>query len=66
MKNVKNLEEYVKKVNIYKNERVTSNRNVKAHEKRIYKNNKYIEMRVAKYLFEIINEYIQNRNYNNM
>ena len=45
-KNVKNVEEYVKKVNIYKNYRVTSNRNVKANKKRIYRNNKHIEMHV--------------------
>ena len=63
---MRNVEEYVKKVNIYKNYRVTSNRNVKANKKRIYKNNKYIEMHVEKYLFEIINEYIKNRNYKNM
>ena len=65
-KNVRNVEEYVKKVNIYKNYRVTSNRNVKANKKRIYKNNKYIEMHVEKYLFEVITEYIKNRNYINM
>ena len=47
---VKNVKEYVKKVNIYiKNYKVTSNRNVnkdtnKPNKEKIYKSNKYIEM----------------------
>ena len=50
--NVKNVKEYVKKVNIYmKNFKVTSNRNVnketnKQNKEKVYKNNKHIEMRM--------------------
>ena len=49
---MKNVKEYVKKVNIYmKNFKVTSNRNVnketnKQNKEKIYKNNKHIEMRI--------------------
>ena len=61
--NVKNVKEYVQKVNIYmKNYKITSNRNVKPN----MKISKYIEMHLEEYLFEIINEYIKNRNYKNM
>ena len=48
---MKNVEEYVKKVHIYKNYRATPNKNVKANNKRIYKNNKYIEMHVEMQIF---------------
>ena len=84
-KNVKNVKEYVKQMNIsIKNYKITSNRNVKPNTKRIYKSNKYIEMyikiyiytnmkinkyiemHVEQYLFEIIKEYIKNKNYKNM
>ena len=46
-KNVKNVKEYVKKVNIniyIKNYKLISNRNIKPNKERIYKSNKYIEM----------------------
>ena len=44
-KNVKNIKEYVKNVNIYrKSYNVTSNRNVKSNKERIYKSNNYTEM----------------------
>ena len=47
----KNVEEYVKKVNIFiKNCKVTSNRNVEPNKERIYKSNKYIETRIQKYM----------------
>ena len=72
---MKNVKEYVKKVNTYiKNYKVTFNRNVKPNKKRIHKSNKYIyrekyeeinkyiAMHVEKYSFEIIKEYIKNRN----
>ena len=50
-KNVKNIKEYVKKVNTYiKNYKVTSNRNAKPNKKRIYKSNKYIEMCIKIYI----------------
>ena len=40
-KNMKNVQEYLQKVNVYiKNYKVTSNRNVKPNKKRIYKSNK--------------------------
>ena len=43
--NVKNVKEYVKKVNIcIKNYKVTFNTNIKPIKERIYKSNKYIEM----------------------
>ena len=61
--NVENVKEYIQKVNIYiKNYKITSNRNVKPN----MKINKYMEMHVEEYLFEIINEYIKSRNYKNM
>ena len=44
-KNMKNVKDYVKKVNIYiKNCKVTSNRNVKPNKERIYESNKYINI----------------------
>ena len=52
---MKNVKEYVKKVNIYiKNNKVTSNRNVnkdtnKPNKEKIYKINKYIEMCIKIY-----------------
>ena len=54
---MKNVKEYVKKVNIYiyiKNHKVTSNRNVnkdtnKPNKEKIYKSNKYIEMCIKIY-----------------
>ena len=52
---MKNVKEYVKKVNIYtKNYKVTSNRNVnketnKRNKEKIYKNNKYIEICIKIY-----------------
>ena len=55
--NVKNVKEYVKKVNIYmKNFKVTSNRNVnketnKQNKEKVYKNNKHTEMRI-KYVYK--------------
>ena len=52
-KNVKNVKEHVKKVNIYiKKYKVTSNRNVKPNKERIYKSNKYIEMCIKIYKHE--------------
>ena len=58
-KNVKNVKEYVKKVNIYiKNYKVTSNRNVKPNKKRIYKSNKYIEMCIKIYIYKHENKQI--------
>ena len=51
-KNVKNVKEYVKKVNIYiKNYKVTSNRNVKPNKERKYKSNKYIEICIKIYIY---------------
>ena len=58
--NVKNVKEYVKKVNIYiKNHKVTSNRNVnkdKPNKEKIYKSNKYTKMCI-KYIKIHIYEY---------
>ena len=52
--NVKNVKEYVKEVNIYKNYKVTSNRNVnketnKPKKEKIYKSNKYVKMCIKIY-----------------
>ena len=51
-KNVKNVKEYVKKVNIcIKNYKVTSNRSFKPNKERIYKSNKEIEMCIKIYIY---------------
>ena len=67
---VKNVKEYVKKVNIYiyiKSYKVTLNRNVNKEankrNKKIYKNNKYIYIYIYKYMYLYIyknNKYIYN------
>ena len=49
-----------------KKETVNYDTEKKRKKKEINKNNKYIEMHVEKYLFEIINEYVENRKYKNM
>ena len=73
-KQVKNVKEYVKKVNMYlKIYKVTSNRNVKPN-KRIYKSNKDIEISIKIHIYkhenkqiysnacrEIFKEYIKNK-----
>ena len=57
--NLKNVKEYLKKVNIYtKKFKVTSNRNVnketnKRSKNNIYKKNKYIEMSIKIYNIHI-------------
>ena len=48
--NVKNVKEYVKKINIYiYNYKVTSNRNIKPNKEKIYKSKKQIEMCIKAY-----------------
>ena len=64
--NGKNVKEYVKKVKkvniLYKNYKVTSNRNLKPNKEKIYKSNKYIEMciKICKciYMYIYIHIYI--------
>ena len=54
---MKNVKEYVKKVSITSNRKLTSNRNVKRNKKRIYKSNKYIGMYIL-YIYIYIHIYI--------
>ena len=61
-KNVKNVKEYVKKVNIniyIKNYKLISNRNIKPNKERIYKSNKYIEMCIKMYIHKHENKQMQ-------
>ena len=56
---MKNIKEYVKKVNIYiKSYKVTSNKNVKPNKKRIYKSNKCTEMCIKIYIYKHENKQI--------
>ena len=58
-KNVKNVKDYVKKVDIYiKNYKVTSNRNVKPNKKRTYENNKYTDICIKIYIYKHQNKQI--------
>ena len=48
---MKNVKEYLKKVNIYiKNYNVTSNGNVESNKKEIHESNKYIEICINIYI----------------